>query len=175
MNTDLIDAAELVATLRGFDTVGYGGRPIPVPLDSAMTALISRYRALPVDQRTIFRESLQVVDGRALSAYAERMASLAVRTGSLETVLSGVIALGLSESTEEDWRETVMVLSVLFRSVEKLGGDPRELFRTAGRVLNAGAAAHLLLYTRRAPENRQIEVMGYVETIDESGFIYKKH
>lgn len=114
-------------------------------------------------------EGLVPVHGEVLVAFAERMASLARRNRSPETIRYGLLSLVLAWPIIEP-QEGIVVLPLLWRSAEVLGLDPAEEFRSAAAAADNGR--ELLDFLRRDQRDRTIESMGYSEAETIDGFRY---
>ncbi len=107
-----------------------------------------------------------------LRVFAERMASWAVRTGDLETLKTGLVALSLAGLGES--RDTLTILPLFLHAAKKLGFDPVALFREAAQTASPAAAEVLEGFLRREAEDQTLEAMGYREGRDADGFRYER-
>jgi hypothetical protein len=147
--------------------VGYGPRKIPAPLDQEIAAFVRNVSA--ADSFVAALNELDHRSARVLTAFAERMASLAIRHQDGRTLRDGLIACALAISRTDDPREVLPVFSLLFRAAEMIGDDPvAEFDRVAGIAGEAGAS--LRSFARRDPADRSIEAMAYIEGNDADGF-----
>jgi hypothetical protein len=106
-----------------------------------------------------------------LLAFAERMASLAVRTGNPQLVREGLEALAFGAGLV-DIREAILILPLLYQSLRKLDVDATNYFAGAIGLGDAQFDSVLREFPNRDEENRSIEVMGYIEGRDQDGFRY---
>ena len=143
---------------------GYGDSPLPSYRDGEVSKIV----AVLFEEGSGVELRLDHVD--VLLAFAERMASLARRTGSHRELITGIRAAALA-LTVGDQRDGVLVLSLLWRTTEVLGIDAASTFRST--ALDVGSS-QLDEFADRLPENRSIESMGYVEIEDEDGFRYER-
>jgi len=159
------------ADLLGSDqAIGYGPRPLPDPLDEKIRHLIeARERAGRLPD---LAGALSLRQARVLLAFAERMASLAVRSADPAVLRQGLLAWSVG-APAEDPRDAVLILPLLWSAAEKLRLDPAAEFRAAAGRAPASSPG-LESFASRSPENRRIEAMGYVESADAGGFRYQR-
>jgi hypothetical protein len=145
---------------------GYGTWRLPAVRD---TEIADRVAAL-LGQRPL--PPLEPGPVAVLSAFAERMATLARRTGDADRLRAGLDAMVLAHLGTAD-RDAIVPLALLWRSAEVLGLDPGEAFVAAERRVGVDGGA-LARFADRRPEDRGIDAMGYLEVEDEFGFHYER-
>jgi hypothetical protein len=160
------------AWLKSEENHGYGQAPIPTKRDEDITALLRTWRHMKPEARDEVAEVIRSDQLLTLLAYGERMASLGVRRKDRETLLLGLLAVGLS-GWREDPREGMMVLSLFFDASQKVGEPPSSLFNDAASLLPAKIGSELRTFLRRSPEDRSLESMGYRVGTDADGFRYQ--
>ena len=172
-NDAMVDPTEDLILIASDATNGYGRRPIPHPLDDVVHRLVDGADAADSDDRRLFLGLLNLDQAQVFNAYSERMASLAVRRRDPALVRDGLRASALA-SHVEDIREIILILSLHYRSLEKLGVDPVVPFAevVASGLGNDGFAMAAGTYPGRREEDRSIGAMGYVEGQDADGFRY---
>ena len=157
------------STQRRFD--GYGPSPLPSTLDQDVAAFVDGLRSggPPVAALAIAKATEA---GRGvLRAYAERMASLAVRQRDaklLERAIVAVVVGGLSENDHE----ALLVMPVIEDSAKRIGVQPPILFEGAAEIVGHPATTNLVLWLMRKPEDRELSCMGYAVGEDGDGFRY---
>ncbi len=109
-----------------------------------------------------------------LSAFAERMATLAVRQGATEPLTPGLHAAAVALAAADDRRDVLPVLALLYRAAELTGADPRAAFAGAARDLPPAIADPVLGFAARSHEDRSLDAMGYVERHDPTGFRFDR-
>jgi hypothetical protein len=147
---------------------GYLDEPIPSGRDEEISLPIA---AAERDGR--LRElagHLSETHVSVLLAFAERMASLAIRLGDPGVMRRGLIAACLPIEVA-DRREVLLVLPLLWRTAERLGLDAVSEFTAVDRTVGCEELAR---FAARRPEDRTIESMGYVEARDDDGFRYER-
>ena len=107
-----------------------------------------------------------------LGLFSDRMAALGVREDSLHRLFIALFALVIGLEAR-DVRESLMCLSVIHHSILKLGESPHELFNGVAHVFPR-SETFLNDFLAREPRAKSIAAMGYVESEDSDGFIYKR-
>ena len=168
----MADNVDLIAILGSNATDGYGLLPIPTPIDGDVRNLIEAIcQAQPV-ARTELISKLTPRHGFVMMSFAERMSSSAVRTGQVQFVLEGLIALAIADKLV-DHREVLMVLSLVCRSAEKLGLDCRKSLPSAAGF-DPDFHEVVSKFVNRNDELRSVGAMGFIESNDEDGFRYQR-
>ena len=151
---------------------GYGTARLPCGRDEEIASVVRR-----IDGPSTFEEakrSLSHGHGTVLSAFAERMSSLSVRTGSMPVLREGLIAEQLALTLVSDQRDSLPVLSLLFRAAEILDGDPVAELKATATVAPPPDNLLLLDFPAHDPEDRSLASMGYVEVRDDLGFRFER-
>jgi hypothetical protein len=151
---------------------GYGPAELPCARDGEVDAYVASLRsggppAVAAALATVTQRARDV-----LGAYAERMASLAVRERSTDRLVSALVALvvgGLNDGS----RDALMTMPLVEHSARLLGAEPADLFEDAAAVVGHPGTVSLMRWLARKPEDRSIEAMKYVEDSDEGGFRYR--
>ncbi len=71
------------------------------------------------------------------------------------------------------FKEVLPIVSLLYRSAEKLGLDPGRALSPTGDFRDADLERFLDSYMREPADERSIANMGFVESEDQGGFRYK--
>lgn len=140
---------------------------IPGPRDSEISALISEVSTAQECEQ--LNRSLTLASARILSAFAYRSASWAVRIVRRFPIERGIVAALLAVGVEDD-REIIPGLSLLLRAAELIDADPVAMFDDASDILGSRAARLAHDFAHGDPADRSIEVMGYIEARDDTGF-----
>jgi hypothetical protein len=146
---------------------GYWQQPIPSSRDLEIKALLESS-----DPEALV-EAVRDEHYSMLRAFAERIASLAVRMkdrGVLRTGLHAVALSGLSRGS----RDAVVILPLFYHAALELAVDPEEVFTAIGSLVEPEARYLLEGFTKRSPEDRSIEAMGYIVGSDSDGFRYQR-
>jgi hypothetical protein len=148
---------------------GWGTTRIPNEIDDEITELVKDYLELDEEGKRKVRDSVQRDQKFVFLAFAERMASLAVRLNSQEPLMTAMTAMYLQIGTG-DVREDIIVLTLIHAAAEKLGADPRFVFLESARQFGLDDTSGLEAYLRRSDEDKSIKSMRYAEGSDEDGF-----
>lgn len=148
------------------NNLGYGNWELPCPRDHEITAIVEDRCSSGGQRADLTRDHID-----ALRGYAERMASLAVRTNSPRLVGLGAQALGLIAELS-DYREDLLVFCLLWNASERLGVDLASLASANLNPVCSGGLSRLEAFGHRSPKDRSLAAMGYVEGQDDGGFRY---
>jgi hypothetical protein len=157
--------------LLSHNNVGYGSLPIPCYRDRELKDLVSE-----LSREENVEGSAQLLSRKhssVLGAYAERMASLAIRTKSVEILQSGLDALGLTLDITADVKDVQPPLSLLLRACQLIGIDPLIEFADLSSISSAGASA-VRTFMCRDTRDQLISSMGYIESHDDDGFRFER-
>lgn len=152
---------------------GYGPAPIPSPRDGEIESLLVKWQSLCPSERSTAAAQISEDQRLTLLAFAERMASTAVRVKDSSRIHLGLLALGL-DGWKIDWRDNVIILSLHHDAVRRLGADPRQVFSQAGLLLSDKVNRAFADFLARTDEDKALDAMGYVTGCDEGGFRYKR-
>ena len=167
------DWPEQLDTLLSGRSAGYGARPYPTETDVTVTSLVTWARTASFSELADLSRRLTDAHSFTLLCYAERMANLAVRSGTREPLENGLLAVAL-EAARVDWREDILILSLLYRSASKVGINAEELFRGAAGSAVGELATIIRDFPSRPEASRSIEAMGYRESTSPEGFTYQR-
>lgn len=109
---------------------------------------------------------------QVLRAYAERMASLAVRSLDKATLLEAVVALVVG-GLDENRAESLMIMALIEDSAARIGVELGQLLEEASKIVGHPATVNLMLWLTRKDEDRSLASMGFVATEDADGFRYR--
>ena len=153
----------------------YLNQPFPSELDRAITDLVVSFRGVPPAVRSTWSKQLsfQVSDSQVLLTYAARMATQALREASEDRITAGLLAV-LLEAERDDWRENVIVLSLLYDATTRLKADPRKLFKDVAEMAPELPSSETIReFPHRKPEDLSIEAMGYRTSMTPQGVRYE--
>jgi len=167
------DTMDLLLYLASDATDGYGRQPIPSSIDDKVRELMTSLEAMDTQARHTTLSIMEVRHGFVLLAYAERMASLSVRTKKKELIVSALSALAIGAKLVY-FKEAMPVMSLLYRSIEKLDLNPQNILFSPGSFADQQFSEFAKGFLSRSDEDRSIEAMGYVENSDSDGFCYHR-
>jgi len=149
----------------------YADARIPNQRDIAIESLIERAR-----QDGQLQELVAAIkprnDSYILNLYARRMATLAVRRGDAGYIRVGLLALSVARQKTVDSRNDIRAQALLWRSCELLGLDPKAEFEAIPVEFNS-ASTFITSWLRRSPADKQLAAVGYIESSDDDGFLYR--
>jgi hypothetical protein len=148
---------------------GWGASRIPNEIDDEITDLVKGYLELDDEDKRTVRLSVERDQKFVFLAFAERMASLAIRLESREPLMLAMIAMFLQIGIG-DVREDIIRLSLVHAAAQKLEIDPRSVFMESAQQFGLGDTSGLEAFLRRSDEDKSIKSMGYTEGMDQGGF-----
>ncbi|GAA2575278.1 hypothetical protein GCM10010424_19490 [Streptomyces lienomycini] len=151
---------------------GYPRCPLPHERDATVDAVITSYLKgpAPVRQRAI--DDLDTRSASVLSVYGQRMASAAVRAGSVETLRRGLVAVGMTQTRLGDARENLYPLAALNDAASLLGTSLRSLITDVSDPLLSSAVDTLRAFDQRQEQDESLEAMGLRRLGDGQTLLY---
>jgi hypothetical protein len=167
------NAVELLDIPKNVTSLDYRNGKLPSPVDEEIMRILTSVMESTSAQRKDFISLLDSEAFSLLDVFSLRMAMFSVRKNSYEHLLKGLVALAFA-ALKDDWRDTLMDISLFYYSAVKLGISPKQLFTSASQYATSEGVRKLILgYLDRTPENKAIEQMGYREVNGPSGLIYQ--
>lgn len=163
---------ETIGSLQELDAAkvpGYGASKIPNEIDEKITRTLKSYLELNEEEKKELKEKVRREHKFVFLAFAERMASLAIRAKSQEPLIVAMMAMFLQIGVG-DVREDIVILILIYAAAHKLGLDPRSVFMEAARQFGLNDTSGLEAFLKRSNEDKSLDSMGYVEGSDEDGF-----
>jgi len=158
-NRLMVSKAQVLEMLK--DAKDYRFSPLPTSVDEKMSDLLGDFVQAGEGERKVFLSSLDEQASYALLAFAERMSMLSVRRMSESHLRLGSVALVLAIH-HIDPRMGLMIISLLYRSAERMGVSPDPLFRSALEYAIDPAVSDLILsFLARDPKRKDIRAMGF--------------
>jgi hypothetical protein len=171
MNKLPANAEDIILMLTLENTGGYGSWPLPCPLDDEITKLIKIFiTATPLERKVVSEEAAKLKLNFVFLAFSERMAILGVRENSANRLFDGLMA-HVIEDFRYDYRENLLIISLLYHSTVKIGINPVDLFQRAAAFARPEAANFIVKF---AENPTGIRSMGYEEMMTPEGFSYKR-
>jgi|APTNR8051073442_1049403.scaffolds.fasta_scaffold16187_2 hypothetical protein len=152
---------------------GYGPAPIPSQRDGEIETLLIRWQSLSSPERSAAAAQISEDQRFTLLAFAERMATAAVRHKDPNRIHLGLLALGL-DGWKSDWRDNATILCLHHDAARRITADPGQVFRKAGCLLSEKVSRSFGDFLARIDEDKALDAMGYVAGRDEGGFRYKR-
>ncbi|GGL65133.1 hypothetical protein GCM10010095_57710 [Streptomyces anthocyanicus] len=149
-----------VSRLKDGRFYGYLRHPLPHERDTIVDAVVTSYvkAAGPVRQRAI--DDLDTRGASVLSVYGQRMASAAVRAGSVDTLRRGLVAVGMAQARLRDARENLYPLAALHDAASLLGTSLRNLITEVSDSLPTSAVEELRAFDQRQEPDKSLAAMG---------------
>lgn len=171
----MTDTKNIISTMlsllkQALDTAYYK-QPIPSLIDDKINGIIASFVGYDNDQLMLIIKEVSGDNARIFGLFAERMASLAVRENDITRVRQGLLGL-LIYSQTVDHRDVLLVLSLLYDATIKTSNDPKDIFEEVGSIF--GKADFLKNFLSRSEADKSIDAMGYEESKNGEGFIYKR-
>jgi hypothetical protein len=151
---------------------GYGPSRLPSRLDKEVSVYVDDLRRGGPRRIVEATERASERGRRVLRAYAERMASLAVREVDPDLLVRALIALTIGGLAQNE-RESMMVMSLIENSAKRLELDLESLFEQVSSMVGHQGTAAFAIWLRRSQHDRSLSAMKFVESADEGGFRYK--
>jgi hypothetical protein len=150
----------------------YGPAPIPDPRDREVEEFVNSLIAGGPKRVAEVKSVIGLHGKRVLAAYAERMATGAVRTHDPTLLERALVALVLG-GLDNNERESLMVMAPIEDSANRIGVDVEDLFQRVSRTVGPQGTVSLVSWLSRKPENRSLASMRFVPSQDSGGFRYK--
>jgi hypothetical protein len=142
---------------------------LPSAWDERVTVGVREFADAPRDVQQDLRATMTRERSWAMMRWAQRMATLAVRLGSRELVVLGLVGLSLHRDVDE--RDALIEVALLRRAAALVGEDPPNLFDAAAELTDGEGAAWLakLRDSLMGPAD-----MGYVEEGRGDDFAFRR-
>lgn len=151
---------------------GYGQSRLPGPRDLEVQRFIDELRGCGTSSVDEALMTVSEMGRRVLRAYAERMASLAVRTTDPEQLERALVAIVIG-GLDENAYDALMVMPLIEDSARRIGAELHGLLEDAGKIVGERGTVNLVRWLERSPEDRSLAAMGFVKGADEDGFRYE--
>lgn len=168
------EAIEILVQLDSELTVGYGPKPIPLELDERVLAFIMHYLHSSEKARENLKTLFNLEIVRTFLAFAERMASYAIRKNDPTILQHGLYALAIVPSSIEDVREMIILLGLFSNSCKLLNLDENKVFQDAAQFADSFLRTQIVNFPKRDDKHKSLKAMGYIVSEDEGGFRYKR-
>jgi len=163
---DVVKLFAKLNRLKAFDF--YTSRSLNAEQQNWLRLICGRYLIAPPLERRAINSYVTPNISFLFFLYAKAMAIESVIDRNDVKVLQGLASLSIENGTF-DWRDSLMVLNLLFRSATKIEADAAELFWRVAALSTSGTAERFLQFIARDPEHRGIDKFGWKEGIDAEG------
>ena len=168
-----IRVSKFIDILKSGAQTGAAQLSIPSNRDRLVSEVLQLLINAMPEERQIVSNMFNDSHSFTFLAFAERMASYAVRTGSVSILFEGLAAVVL-EAGKFDVREDIVVMAPLYDAALKLGTEPSELFSKAAGLLVGEVSTILETFPSRDEDLKSLASMHYVESGNEYGFVYER-
>ena len=147
--------------------------PYPSELDQLIERLVSLYPMATDGERAEVRQFLTHQEASdCLQAFVLRMATQGCRRTDPALIDAGLMALVL-EDERSDYRETLMLLSVVINAAVRIGADLVEMFDRAAEVATPEIAEALTCVLEEYLKDGNSSLMGHRAYDDPKGMTYR--
>lgn len=151
---------------------GYGGAAIPDYRDEELDCYVGELRSEGPAGVTTALGKVSEAGRRVLRVYGERAASRSVRDGSVDRLVSALVAVVVG-GLDQNALEALMPMALIEDAGARIGADPEVYFGAAATVVGHPGSVNLMVWLSRHPDDRTIRAMGFLASEDRSGFRYK--
>lgn len=162
---------DILLRLSGADRDEYEGAPVPYAFDEDLRRMVNYISLIEDPFRQEFMSLLRGEHRSLLFIYAGRMASRAVRSSKVEFIQEGLKALAIIYRLGDN-REAITLTSVLYKSAQRIGLDPKHVFESTSLPFPEYRQLIDELFAQRK-RDWSIKAMGFVESEDQDGFRYR--
>jgi hypothetical protein len=147
--------------------------PYPSELDQLIERLVSLYPMATEAERSEARQILTHQDASdCLQAFVLRMATQGCRRTDPALISAGLMALVLKDE-RSDYRETLMLLSVVINAAVRIGADLDEMFDRAAEFATPEIAETLRCVLQDYLRDGNSSLMGHRAYDDPEGLTYR--
>jgi len=165
-------AEEFRTAARVSRTKPYLWFPYPSNLDDLAEKMIDLYLAAAENERVLVRRLLtDNASSNCLQAFVLRAATQGVRRMYAETIFKGLMALVI-EDERSDYRESIMLSSVIINAAVRVHTDPVELFDRAIVHSTPRMSKALVQYLGDYRRTKNSGLMGHRGEMTDEGFVY---
>jgi catechol 2,3-dioxygenase-like lactoylglutathione lyase family enzyme len=153
---------------------GYVDAAIPSARDAQLAAYLQRLVAADDTARGQAADALGPSYTATFVAFAERMATRAVRERDVAHAELGLWALVLTWRRSKDVTTAIPPLGLLYDAARRVNADPPALFRKVAAACPADVAPVLTDFAQRDDLDEIAEEMGFAVRSDRDGFRYRR-
>jgi len=168
------DVADDLAPFLAASNRGYVDAPIPSGRDAQLTAYLQRLMGADDAIRAQAADTLGASYTATFLAFAERMASRAVREGDGAHAELGLWALVMTWRRSKDVTAAIPPLGLLYDAAKRAGAEPSGLFRKVAAACPADVGPVLRDFLLRPDLDEIAEEMGFAQGRDRDGFRYRR-
>ncbi|MFJ7073522.1 hypothetical protein [Streptomyces sp. NPDC098781] len=151
---------------------GYLRIKLPHALDAEVESVVTAYVAGSASTRQALIDGLGERAAGVLSAYGQRMASVAVRIRSVDALRRGAVAVALAEGFLEDRRDNLFVLAAVHDSASLIGTSLAEVIDDVKALLPPVGLAALHEFEQREERDKSLAALGIRRSGTGQDFLY---
>jgi hypothetical protein len=163
----------IVARLNDKQFNGHRLRRIPHPLDDVVAGVVGSYRAGPPIQRQAILSEMTAKPAAVLCAWTERLAAIAVRTGSVDRLRQALVAVGMAIEAPDDESDHLYPCAAIDHSAALLGTSFAPLVDSVAAELPPAALAKLRAFDGREMRDLSLQAFGLRTDGDGDDFRYR--
>jgi hypothetical protein len=141
-------------------------------LDDEVEAIVKAYMVGSAAVRDDMANGLNADAAAVLSAYGQRMASVAVRSHSLDALRRGVVGAALAEGLLDDHRDNLFVLSAMNDSASLIGISLGAIIDDVQSLLPSVGREALRQFDQYRDRDKRIEAFGIRRSGAGETFLY---
>jgi hypothetical protein len=111
--------------------------PQPIPLDSAIRDVVTRYRTADEKERAVIRDSITGDEQYTLHTFALRAAVFGIRERDPAWIESGLTAVAMFDVDRMDPRDVLVPAELLHHAGRRIGMDTQRLFTETAALAEA--------------------------------------
>lgn len=144
--------------------------PAPSDLDSRIRESCSAFAKLSKQQRADFTAAVSLNEFYTLITFAKRSSVFALRKQDKELLKDALIALAMIEAKRTDYRDILLVLSLLYHTSSRIGVNPDQAFRIAAQFAEPEVQYLMVEFTKLEQQEKSLrDSWGYHEVKTEFG------
>ncbi len=163
----------IAARLNGKQFNGHRLRRIPHPLDDVVAGVVGAYRDGSPSEREAILSEMTAIPAAVLCASAERLAPIAVSTGSVEPLRHALVAVGMAIEALDDTRDHLYPCAAVDHSAALLGTSFAALVNSVAAELPPAALAKLRAFDGREGRDRSLQAFELRTDGDGDDFRYR--
>ncbi len=156
--------------LAGKQVIDYYQEEIPSETDAFFDDTLARFMAARPEQRDAFQARLTQEQRSLFGIYGHRAATRAVRDGSPDVLLQGLVGAAVANYVVPERRRVEYGLAIYHHCARKLGLNPADLFTRAADYATADFVPLLVAFGGRS--DVLLDRFGWQERTDTDGRIY---
>ncbi len=151
--------------------IDYYRESLGAAIDLRLDAIVTHFMASTSEQRAFFQAELLPEQRSLFGIYGHRAATRAVREGTQDLLLMGLVAAAVANYEIPEKRRVEVGWAVFHHCARQLGMSPADLFAQAADYATPDLVLRLVAFGNRADVN--LGSFGWKELKTPSGVVYK--